>query len=216
MTQTIELRALQENDLLAAARIHLLAFHDSALTALGEGAVQRYYKWQLSGPHDVSAFAVFRGAEMAGFCFGGVFRGALSGFLQKNRDYLAWRVATHPWLIFNPLFRDKLVNGLSVLRRFSKPPARTTPPVKPKKKPFGILAIAVNPNFQGQGIGKTLMIESEKVAREGGFEEMNLSVNTANHQAIGFYEGLGWQKVIRESVWQGEMSKQLRPDSGDN
>ncbi len=211
MTQTTELRALQKDDLIAAARIHLLAFHDSALTALGEGAVRRYYQWQLSGPHDVSAFAVFRNTEMAGFCFGGVFRGALSGFLQKNRNYLALRVATHPWLICNPLFRDKLRNGLSVLRRFSKPPTQAPLPAQPKKKAFGILAIAVNPNFQGQGVGKILMLESERAARDRGFEQMSLSVNTANHQAIQFYEGLGWQKVIKAGVWQGEMTKQLKP-----
>jgi ribosomal protein S18 acetylase RimI-like enzyme len=208
--QAIEIRDLRARDLADVSRIHLLAFRDSALTALGEGALVRYYDWQLNGPHDVSAFAAFRNEEMAGFCFGGVFRGALSGFLQKNRTYLALRVATHPWLVFNPLFRDKLASGLSVLRRFSNPQTKIAQAAKPKKKAsFGILAIAVNPNFQGQGIGKILMLESEKVARERGFEEMNLSVSTANHQAIRFYEGLGWQKVLREGIWGGEMIKPL-------
>jgi len=208
----ISVRALAKEELAAVAAIHLAAFPDSALGSLGAEAVRRYYEWQLIGPHDASAYTAVCGSELAGFCFGGIFRGALSGFLQKNRDYLAWRVATHPWLIFNPLFRDKLVNGLNALRRFSKPssPAAATAPPK-KKKAFGILAIAVNPHFQGQGIGKILMLESEKVARERGFEEMNLSVNTTNHQAIRFYEGLGWQKVSREGVWHGEMAKLLKP-----
>ena len=149
---------------------------------------------------------------MAGFCFGGIFRGAMSGFLQKNRTYLALRVLTHPWLAFNPLFRDRLVTGLKVLRRFSKPqssPAQAVQASKPKKRSFGILSIAVNPNFQGQGVGKLLMLESEKIARADGFEEMNLSVSTENHQAIGFYEGLGWQKVARDGSWHGEMVKPL-------
>jgi ribosomal protein S18 acetylase RimI-like enzyme len=208
--QAIEVRELRQNDLADVARIHLLAFRDSALTALGKGALLRYYDWQLNGPHDVSAFAAFRGAEMAGFCFSGVFRGALSGFLRQNRNYLALRVATHPWLVFNPLFRDRLSTGLSVLRRFSKPQSQAKAPAKPKRKPsFGILAIAVNPSFQGQGVGKILMLEAEKVARERGFEEMNLSVNTENYPAIRFYEGLGWQKVMREGVWGGEMIKAL-------
>jgi len=208
--QAIAVRKLRQGDLADAARIHLLAFRDSALTALGKGALLRYYDWQLNGPHDVSAFAAFRGAEMAGFCFSGVFRGALSGFLRQNRNYLALRVATHPWLVFNPLFRDRLSTGLSVLRRFSNPQPQTNAPAKPKRKPsFGILAIAVNPSFQGQGVGRVLMLEAEKVARERRFEEMNLSVNTENSQAIRFYEGLGWQKVIRQGAWGGEMVKAL-------
>jgi ribosomal protein S18 acetylase RimI-like enzyme len=38
---------------------------------------------------------------------------------------------------------------------------------------------------------------------------MNLSVNTENSQAIRFYEGLGWQKVLREGIWGGEMIRVL-------
>jgi ribosomal protein S18 acetylase RimI-like enzyme len=210
MNSPIEIRRLQESDLQATSQTHLLAFPESALTALGWEAVRRYYEWQLNGPHDVSALAAYRGNEMAGFCFGGIFRGAMSGFLQKNRNYLALRVITHPWLALNPLFRDRLATSLKILRRFSKPRPSSAQAVqanKPRKKSFGILSIAVNPNFQGQGVGKLLMLESEKIARQGSFEEMNLSVSTQNHQAIRFYEGLGWRKVSREGSWHGEMIK---------
>ena len=37
---------------------------------------------------------------------------------------------------------------------------------------------------------------------------MNLSVSTRNHQAIAFYERLGWQKVV-EGGWKGQMVKGL-------
>jgi ribosomal protein S18 acetylase RimI-like enzyme len=206
---SIEIRDLDQQDLPAIARIHALAFHDSALTALGAGAVRHYYEWQLTGPHDVSALGAFSGNEMAGFCFGGVFRGAMSGFLRKNRIYLAWLVLTHPWLVANPLFRNRLANALKVLRRFSKP-AQTNQLNQIHKKPsFGILSIAVNPEFQGMGAGKVLMMESETIARRQGFDEMNLTVNPDNHQAVRFYDSLGWQKVTRGSAWSGEMVKTL-------
>jgi ribosomal protein S18 acetylase RimI-like enzyme len=171
--------------------------------------VRRYYEWQLTGPHDVSALGAFYENEMAGFCFGGVFCGAMSGFLRKNRNYLAWLVLTHPWLVANPLFRDRLINGLKVLRRFSKSGQANQPNPNHRKPPFGILSIAVNPEFQGMGAGKVLMMESEIVARLRGFDEMNLTVNPDNHQAIRFYNSLGWRKVTGGSVWSGEMVKSL-------
>ncbi len=207
MPTSIEVRVLGQRDLPAIARIHTLAFPGSALTALGAGAVRRYYDWQLTGPHDVSALGAFYGSEMAGFCFGGVFRGAMSGFLRKNRVYLAWLVLTHPWLVANPLFRDRLINGLKVLRRFSKSGRAKQPNPAHKKPPFGILSIAVSPEFQGMGAGKVLMMESEIIAKLRGFDEMNLTVNPDNHRAIRFYESLGWRKVMRGSAWSGEMVK---------
>lgn len=209
MPASIEIRDLNQQDLPAIAKIHALAFPSSALTALGASAVRCYYEWQLMGPHDVSALGAFYENEMAGFCFGGVFRGAMSGFLRKNRAYLVWLVLTHPWLVANPLFRDRLVNGLKVLRRFSKP-GRTNQPSPIHKKPsFGILSIAVNPEFQGKGLAKALMAESEAIAKRQGLDEMNLTVNPDNYQAIRFYDSLGWRKVTRGSAWSGEMIKTL-------
>jgi ribosomal protein S18 acetylase RimI-like enzyme len=204
----MEIRELTPRDLSSIAATHLRAFPESALTALGMEAVRRYYEWQLTGPHDVAAFGAFTENEMAGFCFGGVFRGAMSGFLQKHRKYLAWRVITHPWLLSSPLFRDRLGNGLSILKRFSKPQGSTAK--APKQLSFGILSIAVDPRFQGQGAGKLLMAASETVARAQGFAEMNLSVHPANQQAIRFYESLGWQKVTKSEAWSGEMTKLLK------
>jgi hypothetical protein len=93
-------RPLVEKDLPAISAIHLAAFPKSALSRLGKGAVRRYYYWLLTGPHpDSFTIGAWQGEQLAGFCFGGKFRGALSGFLRKNRAYLAWRVLTHPWLI---------------------------------------------------------------------------------------------------------------------
>lgn len=212
---SIEIRPLGQQDLSAVAQIHLVAFPHSALTALGLEAVRRYYDWQLTGPHDVSALGVCDGNELAGFCIGGVFRGAMSGFLQKHRTFLVWRVATHPWLALNPLFRERLAMGLGVLHRFSRTSKSASPNRTTKQPRFGILSIGVSPKFQGRGVGKLLMTESETIARHRGFQEMQLSVNPENLQAVRFYENLGWQKVIRDNIWTGDMIKQLNQNNQD-
>jgi ribosomal protein S18 acetylase RimI-like enzyme len=82
-------------------------------------------------------------------------------------------------------------------------------PPSPNQNHFGILAIAVHPQRQGLGIGKLLMAEAENLARRQGFEEMGLSVNPGNRQAVEFYERLNWIRFSKDSVWKGQMKKSL-------
>ncbi|MDX2029442.1 MAG: N-acetyltransferase [Blastocatellia bacterium] len=204
-----DIRPLAARDLREAAALHLRAFPDSALTALGPESVRRYYEWQLTGPHETTALGVWHDGALAGFCFGGHFRGAMSGFLRRNRLHLAVRVATHPWLLANPLFRERLTSGLRILRRFARPPAPPAANPQPKPRRFGILSIAVDPRLHGLGLGKRLMQEAEACARRQAFPEMQLTVHPDNAQAIRFYEGLGWQKHPAGAAWTGEMRKSL-------
>ena len=78
---------LKLHDLPAVSQIHLAAFPNSALSKLGPEAIRRYYEWQLTGPHDVTALGSFLDDKLVGFCFGGIFRGAMSGYLYKNSIY---------------------------------------------------------------------------------------------------------------------------------
>jgi ribosomal protein S18 acetylase RimI-like enzyme len=209
-----DIRPLASRDLREAAALHLRAFPDSALTALGPESVRRYYEWQLTGPHETTALGVWHDGALAGFCFGGLFRGAMSGFLRQNRLHLALRVATHPWLLANPLFRERLTSGLRILRRFSRPPAPPSP-AAPKPRRFGILSIAVDPRLHGHGLGKRLMQAAELRAREQAFPEMQLTVAPENQQAIRFYESLGWRKHPAGAEWTGEMRKTLSDAQDD-
>jgi ribosomal protein S18 acetylase RimI-like enzyme len=204
------IRSLQAGDLGAVAEVHLAAFPRSALTLLGKEAVRRYYDWQLTGPHEVTALGAFSGNSLAGFCFGGRFHGSMAGFLRKNRGYLIWRTATHFWLLANPVFRGRADSGRHLLKRFSLPGARpealqAAPPVRS----FGILSIAVHPDFQGKGFGRLLMEIAEEAARLCGYPAMHLTVEIHNQQAIKFYECSGWKKIPGGSAWNGKMRKYL-------
>jgi ribosomal protein S18 acetylase RimI-like enzyme len=200
-----------ERDLREVARIHTAAFPDSVLTRLGTEATRRYYEWQLNGPHDAVALGVFCNNNLTGFCFGGLFRGAMSGFLHRNKVFLAVRVITHPWLAMNPVFRDRLNLGTSILTpRRSAEIRKQAPSLKGETiRPFGILSIAVHPLRQGLGMGKILMVKCEAIAGLSGFHQMALTVHPANHQAVSFYERLGWERVITDGTWRGSMRKHL-------
>lgn len=211
MANNAKIRALILEDLPALGLIHQQAFPKSALTHLGPEATRRYYDWLLMGPHP-NAYCVGLeiGTNLIGFCFGGSFNRATGGFLKKNRYFLVGRVLTHPWLIFNPLFRERLTLGMTILRRLRR--TQSTQPVawsELAKPSFGILAIATHPAWQGQGVGKQLMMAAEIQAREKGFRQMHLTVHTSNQKAIQFYEGLNWHKDDESGSWRGRMIKEL-------
>jgi len=208
VTPPVRIRAVTHADLPAIARIHCAAFPRGALVALGPGAVERYYDWQLEGPHDAIAIVAEYGGAVSGYCFAGVHRGALSGFLRRHRAYLLARVLMRPWLLGSPLFRQRLQAGVmtQLKRRHTSPP---TMPPKPPERHFGVLAIAVDPQAEGRGIGTLLMQESERVARERHFPVVALTVEPGNERAVRFYERLGFSKASDEGSWTGVMRKGL-------
>jgi ribosomal protein S18 acetylase RimI-like enzyme len=210
--QSLQLSELQPADLPRVSEIHVAAFRNSALTVLGAEAVRRYYHWLLTGPHDCVALGASIEADVMGFCFAGVFDGALSGFLSQNRAFLFGRILSRPWLGLNPLIRERVGLGMRIMQRLGRQPAGTPdaaiPDVKAEPQ-FGVLAIAVHPDSHGLGIGKALMFEAERIARSRSFKEMQLTVQTNNHQAIAFYQSLSWGKYLLDGTWQGEMRKSL-------
>jgi len=193
----------------SVADIHLRAFPDSALTRLGKEAVNRYYQWQLTGPHDCMAMGAYTEAgQMKGFVFGGTFHGSLSGFVSKNRWYLIGQVLLRPWMIANPIFYEKIVLGVRTLMPRNKKNGIKNSSQSPPKS-FGILAIAVDPDDQGSGVGKALMQNAESEAKQRHFTQMGLTVHPSNMQAVRFYERLNWKRIVMDGIWSGKMVKDL-------
>jgi ribosomal protein S18 acetylase RimI-like enzyme len=203
-------RPLVTSDLHSVAATHCAAFPDSALTRLGGEAVRRYYEWQLLGPHDAALFGAFHGSALVGFCCGGTFRGATSGFVRRHRAFLTWLVVTHPWLVVNPIFRERLKEAAAMLSHASALFAGDTHGAEPApRKSFGILAIAVHPQWQRYGVGHLLMREAEQAARARQLTQMHLTVHPDNTAAVSFYESRRWTRVPSRGQWRGKMVKLL-------
>jgi ribosomal protein S18 acetylase RimI-like enzyme len=210
----VNLRLIKNKDLEQVAKLHEKAFSDSALSKLGLEPIRRYYEWQLNGPHDCYAVGAFDENQLLiGFCFSGVFRGSLSGFLAKNKKFLIKWLIVHPWLVQNPIVMDRIKRSLRLTTKKYAPPDLS---LKNIEESFGVLSIAVNPDTQGSGIGKMIMQAVESEARRSGFASMNLTVHPTNITAVAFYEGCGWKKIIKSSgQWSGSMSKRIERH-GDN
>jgi len=60
--------------------------------------------------------------------------------------------------------------------------------------------IAVDPEWQRQGMGRTLLRHAETVARNGGLTEMRLYTNALMRSNIDLYEGLGYVVTERRRI----------------
>jgi ribosomal protein S18 acetylase RimI-like enzyme len=212
MRVQVDLCTLDRSHLDAIATIHRAAFPRSVLTTLGHQAVRRYYAWQLDGPHETYTIGALCDGRLAGFCFGGVFPQAITGYVRRNALFLLSRVLVHPELLGDRAFGRKLDATARKLRTWpAKRNRKRAPSAKlPAKWAFDILAIAVDPNRQTTGVGKRIMQEAERIARERDFHLMTLVVNPSNVQAIGFYEKIGWERALVKGEWRGNMLRWLK------
>jgi ribosomal protein S18 acetylase RimI-like enzyme len=61
---------------------------------------------------------------------------------------------------------------------------------------------AIDPAFQGHGLGKILAMEQEKAARESGKKELHLTVRVENYASLRMRTGLGYRIIAyRESFY---------------
>jgi len=216
MTEFI-IREIHAEDINSIARIHRASFQDRALTQLGIGPIRRYYKWLLSGFSEIYPIcAQTPEQQIAGFCFAGLYSGSFSGFLQRNKWYLAGCILIRPWLLLNSLVREQaglavktLFSLLKYRRKFRKVSKENAPIKSKKPSSLGILSIAVDPSYQRQGVGELLIKEIEGKAWENNYSRLHLTVHPENLSAVNFYQKLGWQKVPSKDHWSGRMIKIL-------
>ncbi|HTL46804.1 MAG TPA: GNAT family N-acetyltransferase [Verrucomicrobiae bacterium] len=204
------MRELNAADLDEIVRVHGAAFPESILTLFGPEAVKRYYAWQLSGPHDIAFLGLFMDGRLAAFCLGGIFQGAMKGFVRKNRAWLAAKLFSSPSLWTQRRFWRKAA-AIRGMFRFCPRGAKAAPAPVPCDS-FGISAIAVDPARRREGLGRKLMDASQEIALARGFLKMDLSVNPSNRGAISFYESLGWKKTGDGTDWNGCMIKNLEKE----
>jgi len=72
-----------------------------------------------------------------------------------------------------------------------------------------LMNVAVDPDFQSQGIGRKLLAESLERQRSHGMDVCFLEVRVSNVRAIVLYESLGFQKVgLRRGYYPGETARE--------
>ena len=204
-------------DVASVVDVHMDAFPTSGLTGLGRHVVQRYYRWQFSGPHPHPvALGAWHDGELVGFVIGGARREAVTGFVRTSPGVLLLGAGRHPGFV-RRVAASKVRTVAQTIRsnrrrdHTTERPGSGAPGSSEQPAPgrsFGILSIAVAPKHQGTGIAGELLAAAEADAREAGFTAMNLTVDVDNARAVRFYEKHGWRRDP-DDPWHGRMVKDL-------
>ena len=200
--------SLKIKDLGQAARIHIKSFPKSLLSVIGEESIIRYYEWQFKSGAKIYPIGLYVNNKLAGYCIGGVFKAAMGGFIARNKVFLIIQILRNPSILLMGKFLKNIFYIIKLSIYFTI--KRNIPDNNEgeSKKYFGILAIAVDPEYQNNGFGKILLSRSEAYASENKFTHMRLTADIENENTIRFYESNGWTKNNNDN-WSGQMIKEI-------
>jgi len=67
-----------------------------------------------------------------------------------------------------------------------------------------VRSLAVKPEYQHRGFGKTMMAEAERIAHQAGRKKITLATSPENTGAVQFYQGLGYTITKRVENYYGD------------
>ena len=177
----IIIRQAKLDDLDAIVNIHDIAFPNFFLTSLGDSFLKLYYKSVLKNSDGI--LLVSQGDnDIIGFCAGTLLSSGFNTRLIKKNllSYMGQGIRllfTHPIRIWH------LYKNLS----------KENPDVGDNGDYAELLSIGVDPNKQGGGVGKKMLIALEREVQRKGGSQLSLTTDFEdNEKAIGFYHSLGY------------------------
>lgn len=206
----IVIRPLALDELDNVVAIHMKAYPNAALTRLGPDFVRRYYLWRHRTADHFVLLGAWSGARLVGFEFAGSFREPTASFVRQNWPSILHRIARKPRVLLAGGFVARTLVGARMIapwlrrRRASKSVAPAD-----RQPRFRSLSLAIDPAFQGRGIGTALLIELEQVARSMSLKEIGATNDVDNIPIIRIHERLNWERIGTEPVWRGAWRKVL-------
>lgn len=179
----IIIRQAKLDDLDAIVKIHNSAFTNFFLTSLGDGFLKLYYQSVMRSKYGIILISE-SDCEVIGFCAGTLLSAGFNTRLIKENLF------NYMWQSVKLLF----TSPISILHLY-KNLTKENPDVGDNGDYAELLSIGVDPNNQGGGAGKKMLIAlEEEVQKKGG---LKLSLTTDyedNEKAIGFYHSLGYNE----------------------
>lgn len=175
-------------DVNAIVEIHVNAFKGFFLTSLGRDFLKFYYTCFVKNGETVTMVA-----EENKIIYG--FSAATKKCKGFNGRLIKGNLFLFGLLTFKMLFRSPN-SLLRLIRNLSK----KGDGVIDKEDYAELYSIGVSRNVQGKGIGKKILIETEKELKTMGVERVSLTTDYFNNeQAVGFYHSVGY-KLLYEFV----------------
>lgn len=181
LAMSVAIDSLGYTDVSAAAKLHRRAFPSFFLSTLGEPFLEEFYRGFLDDSTAVTAVARGKTGALQGVVVGTVQPAGFFGRLLRRR-----------WLGF------ALASVRAVARRPSVVP-RLVGAIRYRGEAGGysdgalLSSICVDPDVQGEGIGRRLMTEWVSRARSYGAPRAYLTTDSDDNDSVNhFYRALGW------------------------
>lgn len=176
------IRDAKIEDLNKIVKVHMRAFPGFFMTKLGKKFLWEYYFTVLSYPYHIFLVAL-NDESIIGFVAGFLNPSKFYSFLKKRKLKvglaITLEILRNPFLIFRVIQNYKRVNS-NILEN--------------KDKVVELASIAVDPDFEGRGIGKRLVNEFLKVSSFIGGEIVILTTDAENNDKVNhFYKSLGFE-----------------------
>ena len=200
------LRLGDPGDARLVARWHVALIPDGFLSSLGERLLRRLYGRVVRSP---GSFLVVAEGESApvGFVAGSVALGRLYRDFAL-RDGVPALAGTAPQLVAH------LPRALETLRHGR---AQTGTEEESSGRCGELLAIAVDPAFQGRGVGRMLVDGFVHQLARRGVDRARVVVGAGNHAAIALYEQAGFRSEQTFELHRGTdsllMTRLVHPDA---
>lgn len=179
----IEIREALPTDIERIVEVHNAAFKDFFLTSLGSRFLALYYRSVLMHPRGVLLVSD-NGEGVIGFCAGTLLSAGFNSSLIKS-NFSSYVIEGLKLLITNP------ISLWHLFKNFSKENSN----VGDKGKYAELLSIAVDPNTQRSGAGKSMLLALEEEVKKRGGKQLSLTTDyNDNEKAIGFYQSLGYKE----------------------
>jgi ribosomal protein S18 acetylase RimI-like enzyme len=182
------------------ARLHATQIDEGFLSRLGPRFLAHLYRRIARSPSSFLLVAECDGT-MAGFVAGATDVGALyKQFLI--RDGLAASLTSTPQLL------RAWRRALETLKH------GTSPPGTDARAAAELLAIVVDPEFRGKGVGDTLVSSFLRVTRRRGADVARVVVGRDNRRAVTLYERSGFRLVEHFEMHPGTTSMLMEWSAG--
>ena len=175
------IRAMRVKDLNVVVLTHLTGFQGFFLSILGRSFLKELYAGILDDPTGI-AFVFENDTNLCGFVAG---TDSPEGFFKRLLRQRWWRftLASIKPVLRNPKIGPRL---LGAFKRGEQTDVRGNCAM--------LMSIAVNPEYQGQDIGKVLVDAFLKEAKKRGVGQVNLTTDKLGNDAVnGFYLRSGFR-----------------------
>ena len=177
----MQIKVVRKEDINDVVNIHNLSFENFFLTSLGSKFLKVYYVSVRKNPKGI-LLGCYEQNVLIGFCAACLYS---KGF---NTKLILHNLFHFSWIGLQILF-TKPISLIRLFKNFTK---------SDQNKNDGgdyaeLLSIAVNPNKQGLGVGKKLLLglEDELIAKSS--SRLSLTTDYYNNEkTIQFYQGLGF------------------------